>query len=464
MDIDPLPATESLIGSALANFNLTAMAGASLSAPQIVALICAAAALLISGFVSGSEISYFSITPQQAEELDESPRSEAIRRLIAMPERLLATILIANNLVNVTIVVLMSFALSDLFALMPGWLDFLLQTVILTFLILLFGEILPKLVANTKPMAWARFATSGLNFFVKLFYPVSSILVHSTKIVNRVVTRQSRNITADELGQALEIADVEGRQDKAMLEGILKFGDTTASEIMTPRVDIVGLDFDMTFAEVMDVVVEKGYSRLPVFGDSQDDIRGVLYARDLLPYINVGKSAGSCQVAQGQAEGEFKWQKLIRKTHFVPESRMIDDLMEDFRKLKIHIAIVVDEFGGTQGVVTLEDVLEEIVGDINDEYDEEEQTYRRLPDDTYIFEGKTLLTDFFRITGLEEEDYAPVAGDCETVAGMLLAIKGDFPKEKEPLVYGRCRFLILHVEHHRIASVRVKVMPELQTA
>lgn len=457
---------ESAIG-ALSGCDMAAIAApltVDFGVGQIVALVCAVVALFVSGFVSGSEIAYFSITPQQAEELDESPRSEAIRRLIAMPERLLATILIANNLVNVTIVVLMSFALSDLFALMPGWLDFLLQTVILTFLILLFGEILPKLVANTKPMAWARFATSGLNFFVKLFYPVSSILVHSTKIVNRVVTRQSRNITVDELGQALEIADVEGRQDKAMLEGILKFGDTTASEIMTPRVDIVGLDFDMTFAEVMDVVVEKGYSRLPVFGDSQDDIRGVLYARDLLPYINVGKSAGSCQVAQGQAEGEFKWQKLIRKTHFVPESRMIDDLMEDFRKLKIHIAIVVDEFGGTQGVVTLEDVLEEIVGDINDEYDEEEQTYRRLPDDTYIFEGKTLLTDFFRITGLEEEDYAPVAGDCETVAGMLLAIKGDFPKEKEPLVYGRCRFLILHVEHHRIASVRVKVMPELQTA
>ena len=452
---------ESAIG-ALSGCDMAAIAApltVDFGVGQIVALVCAVVALFVSGFVSGSEIAYFSITPQQAEELDESPRSEAIRRLIAMPERLLATILIANNLVNVTIVVLMSFALSDLFALMPGWLDFLLQTVILTFLILLFGEILPKLVANTKPMAWARFATSGLNFFVKLFYPVSSILVHSTKIVNRVVTRQSRNITADELGQALEIADVEGRQDKAMLEGILKFGDTTASEIMTPRVDIVGLDFDMTFAEVMDVVVEKGYSRLPVFGDSQDDIRGVLYARDLLPYINVGKSAGSCQVAQGQAEGEFKWQKLIRKTHFVPESRMIDDLMEDFRKLKIHIAIVVDEFGGTQGVVTLEDVLEEIVGDINDEYDEEEQTYRRLPDDTYIFEGKTLLTDFFRITGLEEEDYAPVAGDCETVAGMLLAIKGDFPKEKEPLVYGRCRFLILDIDHHRIASVRVKVMP-----
>jgi len=432
-------------------------AGIDFGVPQIIALVCALLFLVVSGFVSGSEIAYFSITPQQADELDESSRSNAIRRLLAMPERLLATILIANNLVNVTIVVLMSFALSDLFARMPGWLDFVLQTVILTFLILLFGEILPKLVANTRPLGWARFASTGLNFFVKLFYPISSVLVHSTKIVNRVVTRQSRNITADELGQALEIADVAGAQDKEMLEGILKFGDTTASEIMTPRVDIVGIDFDMTFAEVMQVVVEKGYSRLPVFGDSQDDIRGVLYSRDLLPYINVGQ-----QGAPPATDATFKWQTLIRKTHFVPESRMIDDLMEDFRKLKIHIAVVVDEFGGTQGVVTLEDVLEEIVGDINDEYDEVEQTYRRLPDDTYIFEGKTLLTDFFRITGLDEADYASVAEDCETVAGMLLAIKGDFPKEKEPMVYGRCRFLVLRVEHHRISSVRVKVMPDVQ--
>jgi CBS domain containing-hemolysin-like protein len=189
---------------------------------------------------------------------------------------------------------------------------------------------------------------------------------------------------------------------------------------------------------------------MPVFGESQDDILGVLYARDLLPYVT--------------EKADFKWQTLIRKPYFVPESRMIDDLLEDFRKLKIHIAIVVDEFGGTRGVVTLEDVLEEIVGDINDEYDEEETTYRRLPDDTYIFEGKTLLNDFFRITGLDADAYKPVAEDCETLAGMLLAIKGDFPKEKEPLVFDRCRFLILNIEHHRISSVRVKVMPNAQTA
>lgn len=424
-----------------------------LGAAQIVSIALACVALLISGFVSGSEIAYFSITPQQAEELDESPKSEAIKRLIAKPDRLLATILISNNLVNVTIVVLMSFGLSALFEQMPGWLNFLLQTVLLTFLILLFGEILPKLAANTNPMRWARAAVGGLNFLTKLFYPLATLMAGSTKFVNKVVTRKARNITTDELGQALEITEVGGSQDKEMLEGILKFGDTTAAEIMTPRVDVTGIEYDMTFDEVMAVVTGSGYSRLPVFGESQDDIRGVLYSRDLLPYIQ----------PRGR-DADFKWQSLIRKSYFVPESRMIDDLLEDFRRLKLHIAVVVDEYGGTQGVVTLEDVLEEIVGDINDEYDEDVKTYKVLSNDTYVFEGKTLLTDFFRVTGLEEEEYAPVAEDCETLAGMLLAIKGDFPKEKEPMVYGHCRFLILEMEHHRIASVRVKVMPEIQTA
>lgn len=448
---------------------------------QIVALCCAAIALSISAFVSGSEIAFFSITPQQAEELEEGERSDSIRRLLDMPERLLATILIANNLVNVTIIVLTSFALSALFANLSPVADFLLQTVLLTFLILLFGEILPKLIANTNPVRWARFAAPAVTAIMRLFWPMSSALVRSGKILKKVVTRQSRNITTDELGQALEITDVESRPDKEMLEGILRFGDTNASAIMTPRVDITGLDADMTFAQVMEVIIDKGYSRMPVFGESQDDIRGVLYARDLLPYIAQNTTADTKDVTADAAEAtgdgntgtpaipqladpDFRWQSLIRKPYFVPESRMIDDLLEDFRKLKIHIAIVVDEFGGTQGVVTLEDVLEEIVGDINDEYDEEEKTYRRLPDDTYIFEGKTLLNDFFRITGLDPDDYRPVAEDCETLAGMLLAIKGDFPKEKEPLVYGRCRFLILEIDHHRICSIRIKVMPDTQTA
>jgi len=416
---------------------------------ETVALIVALAALAVSGFVSGSEIAFFSLTPAQCDELDDTPRGSTIRRLLAKPERLLATILIANNLVNVTIVVLCNFALGPVFGSMPAVWSFVLQTVILTFLILLFGEIMPKIYANNYPTQWARFAAPGISAFTRLFTPLSGLLVRSSTIVKRVVSKHTDRLTADELSTALDITDVKATDDKEILQGIIKFGDTAAAEIMTPRIDITGLDIGMSFAEVMKVVVDSGYSRLPVYEGTQDCIRGVLYSRDLLPYVG------------REAEG-FEWKTLLREPYFVPESRMIDDLLEDFRKLKIHMAIVVDEFGGTQGIVTMEDVLEEIVGDINDEYDEPENTYKRLRDDTYVFEGRTLLTDFFRITNLDEEEYKDVTEDAETIAGMLLAIKGDFPKDKEPLVYGRCRFLVLDVTDHRITQVRVKVMPGMQ--
>ena len=410
-----------------------------------VAFVC----LFISGFVSGSEIAYFSLTPSQCEELDDEACGPGVRALLDRPERLLATILIANNLVNVTIVVLCNFALGPVFAGMPEWLSFVLQTVILTFLILLFGEILPKIYASNYPLQWARFAVGGITLFQRMFSPLSSVLVRSSGIVKRVVSKHTDNLTTDELSTALDITDVKAADDKDILQGIIHFGNTSASEVMTPRIDITDLDVNMSFEDVMKVVVESGYSRLPVCDGSQDNIRGVLYSRDLLPYV--GK----------RAEG-FKWQTLLRQPYFVPESRMIDDLLEDFRRMKIHMAIVVDEFGGTQGLVTMEDVLEEIVGDINDEYDEQETTYKRLRDNTYVFEGRTLLTDFFRVTGLNPEEYSDVTDDAETLAGMLLAIKGDFPRDKEPLVYGRCRFLVLGIDQHRITEVRVMVMPREQ--
>ncbi len=359
----------------------------------------------------------------------------------------MATILIANNLVNVTIVILCNYALGPVFQGMAAWMSFLLQTVILTFLILLFGEILPKLIANSDNMRWIRFALGGVKLMMAVFSPISSLLVRGSTIVNRVVVKKESDVTAEELSQALEITDVSAGDEKEMLEGILRFGDKTANEVMTPRVDMTCVDLSSDFDEVMSTVVESGYSRLPACDGSQDDIKGVLYSRDLLPYI--GKDAA-----------DFDWRTLLREPYFVPEARSIDDLLEDFRRRHIHMAIVIDEFGGTQGLVTLEDVLEEIVGDINDEYDEDEKTYRRLPDDTFIFEGKTLLDDFFRVTDLNEADYSDVTADCETLAGMLLAIKGDFPKEKEPMVYGRCRFLVLEINGHRIVNVRVKVMPE----
>ncbi len=418
---------------------------------QIVALTLAVMALFVSGFVSGSEIAFFSLTPAQEDELEESSKGDGVLRLLRSPERLLATILIANNLVNVTIVVLCNFALGPVFdGMSPVW-SFILQTVILTFLILLFGEILPKLYANSNNLKWARMAEAPMNAAVKVFYPLSSILVKSSVIVNKVVTKKPTAVTADDLSQALEIAsDVDSSQNKEILEGILKFGDTTASEVMTPRVDVTGLEYDTPFKDVMKVVIDSGFARLPVFDGSMDNIKGVLYSRDLLPYV-------------GKPENDdFDWRKLMREPYYVPESRMIDDLLEDFRSRRVHLAIVIDEYGGTQGIVTLEDVLEEIVGDIDDEYDEEEKTYRRLPDDTYIFDGKTLLNDFFRITELDEADYEAVTEDCETLGGMLLAIKGDFPKEKESIVYGRCRFLVISIRQHRIVNVRVKVMPEVQ--
>lgn len=439
MDIDPLPVTTFLLQVTPIEFGIA----------QIVALSIAAVGLLISGFISGSEIAYFSFTPSQLEEIEESSKGTTIKKLIENPERLLATILIANNTVNVTIVILCNFALGPIFDNMSPVLSFVLQTIILTFLILLFGEILPKLYANSYNLKWAKFAAGGISFFMNFFKPLSSLLMCSTVIVNKVVTKEAQNISTDELSQALKITDVAANEEKEMLEGILKFGDKTVEEIMTPRVDITDIDIDSSFGEVMGIVISSGYSRLPVYEETQDNIKGVLYSRDLLPYI-------------GKEMGDFEWQSLIRDPYFVPESRMIDDLLEDFRKLKIHLAIVVDEYGGTQGIVTLEDILEEIVGDINDEYDDEEINYTRLPDDTFVFEGKTLLSDFFKITELDENDYSEITEDAETLAGMLLALKGDFPKEKEPLVYGRCRFLILEINHHRIASVRVKVMPQEQ--
>lgn len=413
---------------------------------EIVSLVIACLALLLSGFISGSEIAYFSLTPAQEEDLDDSNAGRRVLALLRKPERLLATILIANNLVNVAIVVLTNFALGPVFTGMNAVLSFILQSVLLTFLILLFGEILPKLYANHNPMRWALFAAPALGFISTLFSPLSRLLVRSTSIVHRVVTKQAPSISTDELSQALEITDVQtDNADKQMLEGILQFGETSAAEIMTPRMEMTDIPYSADFKEVMRIVLDSGFSRIPVYEDSEDNIRGILYSRDLLPYI-------------GKEGADFDWRTLLREAYYVPENRMIDDLLEDFRRRRQHLAIVVDEFGGTQGLVTMEDVLEEIVGDINDEYDEEETTYKRLADNSFVFEGRTLLTDFFRVTGLDEADYAPVAEDCETLAGMLLAIKGDFPKPKEPLVYARCHFLVMEVRDHRITRVRVKIV------
>lgn len=400
--------------------------------------------LSVSALVSGAETAFFSLSHADVQRLRErrSAAGEAVLALLKDVDFLLATILVVNNLVNISIVILTSGIIDSVFTFMRF--EFLFKTVLVTFLLLLFGEILPKVLAQTAPVRFACFVSRPVQLLRLLVYPLSYVLVNASSRISEKAAHRSE-ISLDDLADAVDMTQGASDEEHEMLTGIVNFVNTEAVEIMKPRVDITAVELTADYETVKRTIIGSGFSRIPVYDDDIDNIKGTLYVKDLLPYINHGN--------------EFGWQQLIRKPYFVPENKKINDLLEDFQSNKVHMAIVVDEYGGTQGLVTLEDVLEEIVGDINDEYDEEEITYRKLPDDTYVFEGKTLLTDFFRITDLDEEDYAAVTEDCDTLAGMLLAIKGDFPKSKESIVYGRCRFLVLTIERHRIASVRVKVMP-----
>lgn len=408
-------------------------------------VLIAALCLLISAFVSGSEIAYFGLTQTEIEQLEEEETSQARKacRLLADSERLLATILIANNLVNITMVVLLSFAFNQVAKFNSSVLDFLVQTVLLTFLLLLFGEIFPKLVARGRTAKWVRVASGPLTVFYKALSPLSKIMVRSISLVNKVVTKKNENLSTDELEKALQISDIKEGEDKDMLEGILSFGEKEASDIMISRVDITDIEYHATWSEAMEVILKSGFSRIPVYDTSQDTIRGILYSKDLLPYI--GKQGDS-----------FRWQTLLREPYFVPESRNIDDLLEDFRTKKIHIAIVVDEYGGTQGMVTLEDIIEEIVGEIDDEYDEQTSFYKKVNANTYIFDAKIPLGDFCHIIGIDEEQLGD-CGEAETLAGLLLEIKGDFPTLKESLQRGECRFQVMQIVRHRITKVKVTV-------
>ena len=417
------------------------------SVGAIVAGVMACLLLFVSGFASGSEIAFFSLTPNDLSELDEekSNADAKIMLLRAESERTLATILITNNLVNVTIIMLFGYFFAH--AINFGgswWLEFLFMTVLLTFLLLLFGEIMPKVYATKNPLQFCRAAVGGICFFRKLFYPVASIVVSSGRLTERVVQKENQTLSVDELEQALELTDTEDiKEEKRMLEGIVRFGDETVKEVMTSRQDVVDLDFKAPYEDVLKCVVDNNYSRIPVYQDNQDNIRGILYIKDLLPYLSKGN--------------KFNWQSLIRPPYFVPETKKIDDLLREFQENKVHIAIVVDEFGGTSGIVTLEDILEEIVGEINDEYDEDEKSFVRINSNTFVFEGKTLLSDFYRLLKLDDETFAEVVGDADTLAGLLLEIKGDFPKLHEKLDYQNFTFEILEMDERRISKVKVVV-------
>ena len=409
---------------------------------SIIAIIVAVLGLFLSAFNSGSEIAYFSLHEDDLDDIEDQHRRERVKELLAIPEKLLATILVGNNLVNVMIAIVLNFAMNQIFNFHSSVLNFIVQTIILTFLILLFGEVIPKLYATNFNAKFAAMASAPLKAAVKLFTPLTALLVRSTRLVNKVVPVQTEELSVDDLSRALEVSEVKNPDEKELLEGILSFGDKTVSDIMRPRVDVVDIDQDDTFDEVVRKVIDTGYSRMPVYEETPDNIKGILYAKDLLPYI-------------GNRGNNFKWQKLMRPAYFVPETRMLDDLLEDFRRKKMHMAIIVDEFGCTQGIATLEDVLEEIVGEINDEYDTEEKFYTRISKDTWLFDGKTLLSDFARVLDIDEEELGEHGEEAETIAGLLLDIKGDFLKEKEVINHGRFTFTVVKVVKYRIAKVKV---------
>lgn len=418
------------------------------SVSAIIAIVLAGLLLLVSGFASASEIAFFSLSPADLSAIAEkkNPSDEKISRLLDDTERLLATILITNNFVNVTIIMLCNFFFMTVFEFHSPVAEFLVLTVILTFLLLLFGEIMPKIYSAQKTLAFCRFAAPGITMFRSFFYPLASVLVHSTAFLNKHVTRKNHNISVDELSHALELTDkAELKEESNILEGIIRFGGETVKEVMTSRLDVVDLEIRTPFKDVLKCIVENVYSRIPVYAETRDNIKGVLYIKDLLPHLNKGDN--------------FRWQSLIRPAYFVPETKMIDDLLRDFQANKIHIAIVVDEFGGTSGIVTMEDIIEEIVGEIRDEYDDEERTYTILNDHTWVFEAKTQLTDFYKVTHIDDTAFDEVAGDADTVAGLLLELKGEFPALHEKVSYERYEFEVLEMDNRRILKVKFTVNP-----
>ena len=401
----------------------------------------------LSGFASGAEIAFFSLSPSDISELNGSKhsRDKTIQVLREDSERTLATILITNNLVNVTIIMLCNFIFARLVNFGNAvWLQFLCITVLLTFILLLFGEIMPKVFSRQNPLAFCRRCVGGISICRRVFWPLETILLRSGILAEKVVQKENHVLSVDDLEQALELTDKNDIKDeRSMLKGIIRFGDETAKEVMTSRQDIVDLDIKCSYADVLKCIVENNYSRIPVYQENEDNIRGVLYIKDLLPHLS--------------KPATFRWQSLIRPPYFVPETKKIDDLMREFQENKVHIAIAVDEFGGTSGIVTLEDILEEIVGEINDEYDEDTKSYSKLNYNTYLFEGKTLLSDFCKVLNVDDDEFVDVEGDADTLAGLLLEIKGDFPSMHEKIDYKNYTFEVMEIGQRRISKVKVTV-------
>jgi putative hemolysin len=414
-----------------------------------VAFLVTVVFLFISALFSGSEVAYFSLGPAEIEalETEKDPNSQRVLELLNNPNKLLATILIANNFINVAIIILSSFTISQAFDFSNApVLGFILQVVVITFLIILVGEVAPKVYATKRNLSLARFMSKPLDIASRLFTPLSAVLMGLIGFVSKRFVQKKSLGGVDELGQALDLADSNEIDDKEqqILRGIVNFGNTEASQIMTPRMDVQALDIDSSYEEVLATVLSSGYSRIPVYKETFDSVVGILFIKDLLPYIE---------------QENFSWKGILRKPFFVPENKKIDDLLREFQSRKTHMAIVVDEYGGSSGIVTLEDIIEEIIGEISDEFDEEEINYSKIDDNTFIFEAKTPLNDFYKIIEAESTDFEENRGEAESLGGFILEISGKIPKKHEKISFKNYRFTIEAADKKRIKQIKVIILP-----
>lgn len=401
--------------------------------------------LLFAALISGAEVAFFSLSPTDLEKSAvKNPRkTKIISNLLERPKKLLATLLVANNVLNIAIVILFIAISRDLFASIPyTGLRLLTKIALITFVILFFGEVLPKIFASRNNIKFAQNTVYLVAFLEKILSPISLPMRFLTIYLQEKLGKEKSNFSVDQLSQALELTSSEetSSEEQKILQGIVSFGNTETKQVMSPRIDIFAIENDESFSDVLKKVLEKGYSRIPVYRDNIDHIEGVLFVKDLLPHID---------------KADFEWTTLLREPFFVPENKKLDNLLKDFQRMKSHLAVVVDEYGGTSGLVSLEDIIEEIVGDISDEFDDEDINFSQIDEKNFLFEGKIYLKDFYRIIDVDEELYEERKGEAETLAGLLLEILGNFPKKGQQIQFAKCTFTVELVDKKRIKQIKV---------
>ena len=417
----------------------------NLDTDLILGFIGIFALLFCTAIVSGAEVAFFSLSQKDLDDASvESPEKiKILNRLLERPKKLLATLLVANNFINIGVVILFSLIGKNLFENIANpILKFSVEVILITFLILLFGEVLPKIYANRNNVKFAKLIVFPIAVLDKLLSPISLPMRSLTIYLQNKLGKQKSNFSVDQLSQALELTNSEetSLDEQKILEGIVSFGNTDTKQVMSPRIDIFGLEIEEKFSEILPKIIEKGFSRIPVYKDNIDHIEGVLFVKDIIPYID---------------EKDFDWKKLIRAPFFVPENKKLDNLLKDFQSMKSHLAVVVDEYGGTSGLVSLEDIIEEIVGDISDEFDDESINFSQIDEKNFLFEGKIYLKDLYRIIDVNEEYFQIKKGEAETLAGLILEILGNFPRKGQQISFDKCIFTIESLDKKRIKQVKI---------